>query len=49
MIKMIAAILGITAVTATANTLPPTWENTLPPTWENTLPPTWEGPIAVVR
>lgn len=26
MIKTIAIILGLTAVTATANTLPPTWE-----------------------
>ena len=26
MIKTIAVILGLTAVTATANTLPPTWE-----------------------
>jgi hypothetical protein len=28
------ALMIITAVAATANSLPPTPENTLPPTWE---------------
>lgn len=32
--KTIAIVLGLAALTATGNTLPPTPENTLPPTPE---------------
>jgi hypothetical protein len=34
MMKTIAIVLGLTALTAAGNTLPPTPENTLPPTPE---------------